>query len=699
MKISWNWLKQLINVSHMSPENVCERLTLAGCEVEDIHYCKILGEEDCIVDITSTPNRADLLNMIGLAREIATILEINQNTINKIAQEIETAQKTLEIEQDKNLLSESSLTIPYFSTFINIEEKNKTPHFIQKALIASGFSPKNNILDIGEYIMLKWGHPLEIIACSNINQLQNKDINFIHKQENLKNRNKSKSLNTLVTYIKKEPVSITGIKVKDDYTFQDNTRLICLQGMIIPVVDIRNNSKYSNLRTESSIRHERGLDNATLELAYIDAILLIKKVYPQAILGNIYNNIIKEEIKETSPILLDPDKVRQVLGPLKSKNGTYEEVSDITINKILCSLNCSVEYDNQIIKVTVPSTRLKDLTREIDLIEEIARIQGFNSFAEILPQFNNNYIDSKRNLFLQELKKRLRLFGLTETLHYSLVSDKEKKIVQLKNPLTTEYNSLRTTLLFNLLESFDNNLKQDNKKLEAFELGRIFLKNTNSNQVTEKEMVSGIFGSNLMRLDWASPLKQVGWFEAKGLLELFIQNTQHEISWKVSIDKKYKTLFHPGKSASLYLKDIEIGVFGQIHPKILKSYNFSNLIYGFEIDVDCLIRESYLKSIESYEFQEYSSFPMIVRDAAIEVPQVTKVASIITTINKNKPEILRKVELFNEYKGINIEKNKKSLTFRFWYKSNTTTLMSEEVEVVHSKLKDKMKVLLNVEFR
>nr|QUE30047.1 SyfB [Erythrocladia irregularis] len=681
----------------MNPESVCEQLTLAGCEVEEIVYCKVLDKEDCVVDITSTPNRADLLSMIGLANEIATILNRTNKSINNIKEDIYTNKNNLDIATDHDLFQGSSINLPGYLTCISHINKIDTPDFIKRALITSGLVVKNTVSDIGNYIMLKWGYPLEIIDCSNHNPINRRNLSIIQKKEQLEDKNRS--ITTLITQLYDKPTSLIGIKIQPNFEISTTTNAICIQGIVVPVSSIRNNSKYANLRTESSIRHERGLNLETLELAFFDAILLIKKVYPQAILDKIYNNIIKQEASTSHSIELNLHKVRKILGPIKLNNAKNEEISVTSIHNILRSLNCNVKIKNNLLKVAIPNNRFNDLTRDIDLIEEIARIKGLNCFAEHLPKFSKYNRKSQRQIFVQEFKKKLRFFGFTETVHYSLVSGKNKNIEQIKNPLTSEYNSLRNTLLFNLLDSFNYNFKQNNEKITAFEIGRVFLKSITYNKIEEKEMVAGIFGSNLNRVDWQSPSRHMDWFEAKGILELLLKNLQNKISWQSDIQEKYSTIFHPKRSASINLKGKPIGIFGQIHPQILDNNNFPDLIYGFEIDMESLMQPIKIDTNKKMLFKEYSSFPMIIRDTAIEVSLDTSVQSIIDIINSHKPKILTKVELLNEYQGIKIAIDKRSLTFRFYYKSATQTLTTKEVEINHSKLKEVIKRLLSVEFR
>nr|QUE28905.1 SyfB [Porphyropsis coccinea] len=700
MKISWKWLNQLINISDISPETLSEHLTLAGCEVEDITYCTILGKEDCIMDITSTPNRADLLSMIGIAKEIGTILGIEQHYIKTNIKQIEKQKIKINISNNIDCLKGSSIKIPYYMTYISNIQERLTPDFIKAPLIACGILPQENISDIANYIMLKWGQPLDLIDDLYINSKQEQSISLITNNQLISNKeNDNKNIKTLITKYNNQLIGLAGIKIDEEHSIKKTTSNLLIKAIIVPPIYARNNSRYSGIRTESSIRHERGLNEETLELAFLDAICLIKEIYPQSNIDKVYHNIIKKEIEDENHIFLNTKKVRTILGPvisIEKKKKAYINTNKIIT--ILNSLGCIVQSDENYLQVIVPKNRIHDLNREIDLIEEIARIHGFNSFMDKLPYFKKRNINSKRNLSIKEFKKRFRSLGITETIHYSLVSNQQIPIVQIKNPLINEYSSLRTTLMFNLLESFYNNYKQNNQKLNAFEIGRIFELDQEVQKINETEMVASIFGSKLIRKSWNCSLKPMNWFEAKGIIELLLEPIRHQILWTKKVNTKYKQIFHPGKCANITLNGQIIGVFGEIHPKLLKNYNFSNCIYGVELKLNSVIKHLQTEK-NDIEFTDYSTFPVIVRDISFEVPLKTTVNSITNTIYNNKPKFLKTIELFDEYKGDKIATNKRSLTFRLCYQSHTKTLTAEEVEAVHLELKNTTKKLLDIKFR
>ena len=697
MKISWEWLNSFISLKNSSPQEVSEQLTLAGCEIEEVEEITVLDKKDYILNITSTPNRSDLQGMVGIAKEICAILDLDQGSILNMEKELILTEKNLQMVNYQDN-SSSSLSISNTHCYISGLSDQAIPKFIKTCLESSGIEVQNNINDIGNYSMLKWGHPVEIINILSNSNLKADDISFViesKKNDHYKGK-ETQITDIVVTKHKNVRVALTAIETDKNYRANKISNQICLQVMVIPINIVRKNSKYSNIRNESSIRYERGLNQTSLKFALLDTILLIKKIYPEALVGDIYNNINKRSNLEFATIRLHLDKIRSVLGKIEVDN-TIQDIDAKKVQKILLSLGCSVIDYNSFFEVTIPDARKHDLSREIDLIEEIARIQGLNKFNAILPKFKNLQIASSRNRTIKELARKMRSLGMTEVVHYSLASQTYHEKVELENPLMSEYNSLRTNLISNLIESFNNNIKKGNHNFDAFEIGRVFTKNSDFSH--ESEVVGGIFGGRLRRISWESPLRNMNWFEAKGILELLLSGLIEETIWKNEIQQQHSRLLHPKKSSSIFLKDKYLGCFGEVHPQIVKEKNLPNSIFCFELNLIILIKNLQEKPNYTHEFQQYSSFPSIIRDIAIVIPIDVNIESVVQIIKNQDYSILKNVQLFDEYKGKNIEKQKRSIAFRLTYQSGLKTLTAEEVDKINEELKTKIKEQLNTKFR
>nr|YP_010337334.1 phenylalanyl-tRNA synthetase beta subunit [Pulvinaster venetus]UNJ16919.1 phenylalanyl-tRNA synthetase beta subunit [Pulvinaster venetus] len=703
MKISWNWLKTLINIKLENPYDIAENLTLAGSEIESIKYETILGSKDIILDITSTPNRNDLLSVIGIAKEIELVCNLKHKLNNNIFFENDKNNKVI-IKQNNN-----NITNKYYKSFISNINIKESPLLIQQRLIASGITPKNNIVDISNYIMIKWGCPLEVIDIANINE-KSLDYNNINDfQESYisldnfipeSNQTDIKNQNILTTTYKKNIIYISGINASENFKIKSDTKNIYLQSILYNQSSIRTNSQLLGTRTESSIRYERGINSEYLKSAYIEALSLIQ----QANLDSIQHSIITNDLDnyKINNIQLNYRKLQNILGPINSANNK-EYLKESTITNIFNKLGFVVSQADNYCRIQPSLSRYNDITREADLIEEIARIYGFNKFIDKLPYIKSKIKLSNKELYLRQLRIRLRLLGFTEIVNYSLITHTEKKQITLKNPLTIEYNSLRSNLIEGLVEKIYYNYNQSNKYLQGFEIGRIF--HRNNNKIIEKEYIGGILGGNLIKLSWTKNTEQMNWYFAKGKIETLLSTLQYKIIWEPLTKNIYEettNLLHPGKTCIITINNQPLGIFGEVHPQVLKKFNLNTQIFAFEINLNLLL-ELFLRQqkYNTIKFQQYSIYPIITRDISIIIPLHISVELIINTIKiiiKNN-HILKNVQFIDEYQGKNIPKETKSIVLRLQYQSRYKTLTTEEVDQLNERIKIDLNKCLPISIR
>nr|ARO91353.1 phenylalanyl tRNA synthetase beta subunit [Rhodochaete parvula]ASK39571.1 phenylalanyl-tRNA synthetase beta chain [Rhodochaete parvula] len=682
MLVSWEWLNEFVNLEMTTPKEVGAKLTVAGCEIEAIHTITNVENTNYILDISSTPNRSDLLSIVGIAKEISTLLNVEYK-LHK-AEELHNIKQMIKFDK-LNQINSSAENIYYIVTLIHNIEIKESPKIIRNKLKECGIEPINNIIDIANYSMIQWGQPIEIIDWSEYRDKAINELSFnIQEIDNKK---------TLTTNLQNKIIGTTGIHIQDEFTLKNTSNSICIYAIIPPRYLIRNGSKLLNIRTEASIRYERGLNSNILELAWLDTISWIKKVHPQATFDTIYTNVINEQKSAANKIVLRESKLKDILGPTINLSN---HVNKYTAQKILESIGCKVTQREQNLEILIPDHRAQDLMREIDLIEEVARIYGFQQFSARLPNLQKRPKLSQRNKELKKVRIRLRSLGFSEVIHYSLINNKDTNNITLKNPLVIEYNSLRSKLLDNLVDSFSANYKQNNSNLEIFEIGRVFTHINNN--ILEREKIAGIFGTNPIRKSWNTTSRKMNWFEAKGIVETILFNTNDKIEWKRNSNCKNK-LFHPGKYASIYYDQQIIGIFGEIHPKILNKSNISTTAYGFEIDLVKLIAELYCTVTKNIIFKQYSLFPTIIRDIAIISNTNITMENIIENIKNVETNILKKIELFDEYEGKQMITGTKSMAFRLFYQSNNKTLTGQEVDLIHNKIKHNLKQNLNIIFR
>jgi phenylalanyl-tRNA synthetase beta chain len=387
------------------------------------------------------------------------------------------------------------------------------------------------------------------------------------------------------------------------------------------------------------------------------------------------------------------ERVHSVLG--KVQEG---EIKKEDIERILGDLNCKLTTTSenpQIWSVTIPAYRYRDLEREIDLIEEIARLYGYDRFCDTLPSKTEAGILPQTSQIERKVREILRGVGLTELVQYSLVKP-EKDEVTLANPLFAEYSALRTDLLDGLINAFAENNAQGNT-LNGFELGRIFAKSPEG--VQEKDMISAIFGGELFSSGkWVRSGKPqlMGWYDAKGVLETVFNRLGIEVTYQP--DKEDKRL-HPGRTASLWLKKNRLGTFGQLHPQLQQDKDIKNAVYCFTLDFEVLLNALTQDNLITPHFQAYSTYPAVERDLAFFCDLKIPVADLNATMTKAGGDLLEKVELFDEYKGETVPEGQRSLAFSLAYRSSDRTLTDAEVEPVHSKIRKALEKQFKVTLR
>nr|YP_009369852.1 phenylalanyl tRNA synthetase beta subunit [Boldia erythrosiphon]ARO90540.1 phenylalanyl tRNA synthetase beta subunit [Boldia erythrosiphon] len=714
MKVSWNWLREMIDIEFKNPYEVSTQLTLAGCEVENITYVNIFGLKDIIFDMTSTPDRSDLLSMIGIAKEIASLNQLKYITIeNKKLDEYTNSFNIIQNNLENNLNYEIN-----YRCCINKIKIVVSPLSMQRKLLAAGIQPRNNIIDIGNYIMVKWGQPLEIIDISKIQPklVDYNSIKKLHKKSISSNirfigdNNKEYNINKeiLATVYENKPIYLTGITPSIDVIINNSTTSVYIEGFLLNTNSINKNSQLLGIKTESSIRHERGISIEYLKSSYLEACALIKEYSTSSVKHNIFSNNVEYLFQKK--IELNYNKIKVILGPDTTTNNKIYSNKNTAIS-ILEYLGYSILKNNSSysykVKVTPPLSRVKNINREIDLVEEIARIYGFNNFLDKIPYFKTKSPLSKRERLLRQIRTRLKILGFTEIVNYSLIMKNNKENIKIENPLIIEHSALRISLIDGLINTLTENYNKGNGCIKIFEIGRVF-KPINA-VITETDYISGILGGSIIRTSWKEVGKKINWHQAKGSLEILmsILNTRiHWLPYNSSLNHTFSTiLFHPGESTILNINKNNIGIFGKLHPKILKQINLNTDIFAFEIDFNLLLKSFLLTKKQKIHKQKklktYSTYPVIIRDMAVIAPKNILIETIIYEIHMNSRNnnLLKKIDFFDEYEGENIEKGKRSIAFRLSYQATNKTLITREVDDLHEIIKMNLANSLKIHIR
>ncbi|MEM8612036.1 MAG: phenylalanine--tRNA ligase subunit beta [Cyanobacteria bacterium P01_H01_bin.105] len=651
----------------------------------------LLGLDDTVLDLSSTANRADALSMVGIAREVAAITGA---ALTLPIQEIAipaSSQSQIEL----SLSSPKACPI-YIGTVLEDVKIGPSPVWLKQRLEASGTRSINNVVDITNYVLLEWGQPLHAFDLDRLSHGKNTTVGvrFGKPGEVLKTldgQERQLKDQTLAITANDVPVALAGVMGGEDSEVHDGTQHVFLEAAFFDAAVIRRSSRSQGLRTEASARYERGVNPAELELATSRAIQLMVELAEAKATHQQDERTEVGKITPTRTVGLRLAKVQQVLGNYVADDGTLTALSAPDIEDTLTRLGCILKSDgDHTWTVIVPAYRYRDLEREIDLIEEVARLFGYNRFANTLPQQTSRGRLSPEAALGRQLREALRGAGLTEVLHYSLTHPAPQRVV-LDNPLFTEYSALRSDLLSGLIDGFQFNLEQGNGPLNAFEIGHVF---TNENgQLNEYERIGGILGGNAAQGQWSGTTAPMSWYDAKGILEAVFQQVGLDVDYRPDSED---VRLHPGRTASLWVRGrTRLGTFGQLHPRLRQERDLPDEVYGFELNWEaiatCLVSDRF----RAPKFKSYSTYPGSDRDIAFYAPVEVSVADLEKLIARTGGQLLETVTLFDEYKGKGVPDGQRSLAFRMFYRANDKTLTDKDIDP----LQDKIRAALEKKFK
>jgi phenylalanyl-tRNA synthetase beta chain len=673
-----------------------ENLTL-GSDVRPI-----LDLEDVILDLTATANRADALSMVGVAREVAALTGVSVRLPEAPQLSIPSGGGSLAVR-----ISESQACPAYIGTVIEGVKIGPSPDWLQRRLEAAGVRPINNVVDVTNYILLEWGQPLHAFDRDRLQAVANNEalsigVRFAQSRELLKTldgQTRTLQQQTLLITANDKPVALAGVMGGEETEVHDGTENLVLEAALFESVAIRRSARTQGLRTEASTRYERGVNQAELSVACARAIALITELAGGTPTSQAIADTRPDPSSWARSIELRLDRINQILGPVDLEEDTGEILPE-DVERILTALGCQLkrgESESEIQwTVTVPPYRYRDLEREIDLIEEIARLYGYDNFCDELPeQAAPGYLSIEEQL-TRQLREAFRAAGLTELVQYSLVKSEDEEQIRLANPLFTEYSALRTNILSGLIDTCQYNLEQGNGVLNGFEIGRVFWREEEGFE--EADALAGILGGDPTQGSWIrggrpSPMT---WYEAKGVLESVFQRLGLSVEYQPN---RQDARFHPGRTASLWLQGESLGKFGQLHPQLRSERGLPDAIYAFELDLDVLLDALAQDERLIPRFQPYSTYPASDRDIAFFAPVKVSVSEIERATQKAAGTLLESVQIFDEYRGESVPEGQRSLAFRLIYRAGDRTLTDEEVESTHQKVREALVEKFGVNLR
>ena len=694
MQVPLEWIKELIDIETIELEELVDRLTLGGFEVEEIFEVEVNQKKQTVLDISATANRSDSLSIQGISSEIASLLD-------KPLNQLPYTQKLSDWEQ--NLISQREPIVSDLgcSTFLALEVQNihdlTVPNWIQEKLLSSGITPTNTLSDFQTYILLETGYPFAFYDLEKIQQKTGSSAltflieNARSDQEFLAANDITYKLTNadLIIQANNIPISIAGIIEHKDYLYSNTTNSLLIEGSIFNAAKIRQQSRTLGLRTDRSARYEKSLKHTYLIESFYRLISLLRVKNP-----NLTCKVCTflQELEQPLKILtLQYSTIKEILGPISSEspdNPTF--IPQNKVSEYLKRLNFEFSYNDSSLtwNVQIPHLRSDDITREIDLIEEVGRLHGFNNFVTVLPKITRI---GTEDLSYQTRKKMTSCFlnlGLNELIHYSLVgedqSTNESNKIHLINPLLADYKNLRTTLLPTLIKTVSENLKQSNRIIEGFEYGHVF-SGTLPDNLQEIEYVAGIFGGTNEKLSWSDSKQQLTWFEAKGKLEQLFKQLNIEVYWKLESSDLSNDLFHPYRTAELYLLNGKhLGQFGQIHPVYANTEGLASETYLFEFNLKHI--QDQIQQNKLPVFQEYPTYPRVMKDLSFIIPKNIPFTELQRILYLNGTKFLAKINLLDDYQGSSIPEDCTSLCLQFIFQSNDRTLENKEIETILANL-------------
>lgn len=632
--------------------------------------------DDTVLELGLTPNRADAMSMIGVAYEVGAILseEVKLPQISYIeAAEPASSLLTLNIDApEANPL--------YVAKVVRNVEVKESPMWLQQRLMAAGVRPHNNIVDVTNYVLMEYGQPLhafdyDSLKTGNITVRQAKEDEMI---TTLDNAERKLSAHNLVITNGEEPVALAGVMGGANSEVSASTTTIVIESAYFESGSIRQTSKDHGLRSDASSRYEKGVDpNRVIPAAERAASLIAELAGGEVLAGSVMFDALD---KEEKIVTVSPDFINARLGMKIS----FEEMM-----RILKRLKFNTEAINGQLVISVP-TRRQDIQIEEDVVEEIARLHGYDEIPSTLPEMETTPggltpYQHKRRI----VRNYLEGAGLLQAITYSLTSSKsaqqfalvKTETTRLLMPMSEERSTLRQSLLPHLLESVSFNTARRSDSVALYETGAVFLK-TDGELLDEEEHLAVAMTGLWLDNGWQGEKKSVDFFVLKGIVE----GLAAKLGIALDFERGQMDGLHPGRTAYIIKDGNRIGVIGQLHPSEQTARDLKETIV-LEVNLAVLLNAK----PGALLYMPVPRYPSISRDVALVLSKIVEAGSIENTIRNAGGNLLKQVRVFDLYEGDKMEEGKKSVAFSLTYFDPEKTLTDEEVTRVHEKVLEALK--------
>ncbi|GAA3008721.1 phenylalanine--tRNA ligase subunit beta [Tetragenococcus solitarius] len=628
-----------------------------------------LAMDDAIIELDITPNRADALSMRGVAFETGAIYNKKPTFLKK---ELEESGSKAADKIDVKVMDKNDAPSYQIRLIENVKVK-PSPRWLQNRLMNIGIRPINNVVDVTNYILMYYGQPLHAF---DYDRLTGQKIVVRRAKEGeqlvtLDGETRTLSEQNIAITDGQKPVALAGVMGGLDSEITDSTTTVALEAALFDPAVVRRTSQAFNLHSESSARFEKGINLATIDEACEQACALIAELAD----GKALSGAVKASDVQPQDI-----EVHTSLQRLNNYLGTHLTVS--TVNNIFAALGFGYHENEENYTVIVPPRRW-DIHIEADIVEEVARIYGYNNLPSTLPSGETvagTLTDSQ--IKTRKVRTFLEAAGLSEAISYALTSEEkslqftntDSKLTRLDWPMTADRSVLRLNLISGLLDDVAYNVARRNEQVALYEIGRIFYQEKESkiDLPQENNHVAFVLSGEWTTNDWQTKAEKVDFYRAKGILEeLFAElKLADKITYRKTTALKE---MHPGRSAEIFLEGESIGFVGQVHPTITKQYEIPET-YAAELDLDAI-----LKIRPGFHYVPVTKYPRVTRDIALIIKENIDNQTIVQTIKQLAGKFLQDVSLFDVYQGENIEEGFKSMAYRLTFVNQEATLTDEQV--------------------
>jgi len=653
-------------------------------------FIEALGLNDTLVEVDLTPNRPDCASVIGIAREVAGVIG---RPLSLPVASVEAQPSTGAFSVD---IESSELCPRYSARLVTGVTIAPSPWWLRKRLLSIGLRPINNVVDITNLVMMEYGQPLHAF---DFHKLADKKIVVRHPRKN------EMDFTTLDGVVRKldaemlmicdgvQPVAVAGVMGGMNSEVSDSTTAILLESACFDPISIRKTARKLNLSSEASYRFERGVDPGGCLLAMERAVRLLCEVAGgttesgsvDKYLGRKPFNTLTLRIKRTSDLLgisLD-----------------YE-----VIEKALTSIGFRCKQkDAESLWVGAPSFRV-DIEREVDLVEEVARLIGYNTIPTTLPTVQLSYPERDTSRTIRaEIGTVLTGIGYYEAINYSFTAEKNLqwlglaeddprcRFVRLINPLNEEQSVMRTMLLPGLLENVQRNINFQKGAIKLFEIGKVFTPTGDNEQPLEKTRCAGVLSGNRFGESSHYHFKEedVDILDAKGAVECLLQELRFlgvgvlaPLSFALPDQGRMESFTDPLQFLVIKADEQEVGYLARIIPGVLRKFGIKQDVFFFDLDLDALCQ---LRSVAK-NFTSLPVFPAVNRDIAMLVPEQVAAGEMVDAVLQAREQLIEQCEIFDVYQGNKIQQGYKSVALSVTYRSSQKTLTEKNVEKVHVKI-------------